>query len=104
MERNKAKKPKYKLVFRFDSPLMKIAVVVLLVLCILTFAALHFILTAEQERLADMRQQAALLEQQKQNLEDKIGALGTQESVKDIAGDELGLADPNNKDMIVDKQ
>ena len=104
MAKKRRSKPKIKLVFRFDSPMMKLAMICLLILSTLTFTGLHYVISNENARLEALRTQAALLEQQKQKLEDKIGALGTQESVKDIAGDELGLADPNNKELIVEQQ
>lgn len=90
-----AEKRKTKLIFRSGSNLLKAAVLVLLVVSIITLAALGSELHAAKSRAEDMRQQAAQLEQENTDLEQKINDLGTVEGVINIAQEELGLVAPD---------
>ena len=65
-------------------------------------AALRWVHTGIQARTGELRDEAAALEHQNSELEDKIGELGSVKSVEDIARSELGLADPNT--LILDLQ
>ena len=77
-----------KVIFRSGSLALKIIVAVLIVFSMAALAAL--------------RDEAAALEHQNSELEEKIGELGSVKSVEDIARSELGLADPNT--LILDLQ
>ena len=84
-----------RLVFRRSSTLLKcvvLATIVLSTAALLTLRASVLEARAEAEAL---RAQAAALEQENEQLRQQIDQLGTVQSVIDIAGDELGLVDPN---------
>lgn len=90
-----AKKEKTKLVFRSGSNLLKAAVLVLLVVSIVALLAIRSELLYAKSRAEDMRQQAAQLEQENADLEEKIENLGSVEGVIEIAQEELGLVAPD---------
>ena len=48
-----------------------------------------------EEKLAALQHQAAVLEQQNEELRQDIEALGTADSIREIAREELGLVDPD---------
>ena len=48
-----------------------------------------------QVKTEDMRQQAVEIQQQNEDLENKISILGSNQSVEQIARDELGLVTPD---------
>lgn len=73
----------------------KAAIVCALVLSTVTLATLHSVLLKTREQTEDLRQQAAQLEQENARLDEKIDALGSVDSVKDIAQEQLGLVDPD---------
>ena len=62
--------------------------------------ALSWVRSSIQARTADMQQQAAELEYENEELKKKIGQLDSEQSVKDIAREELGLVDSD--EVIVD--
>lgn len=95
-------KRKGKVIFRSGSLALKIVVSVLIVFSMAALAALRWVHTGIQERTGELRSEAAALEQQNSDLENKIGELGSVKSVEDIAESELGLADPNT--IILDVQ
>jgi cell division protein FtsB len=56
--------------------------------------ALNAALVSIQEQTEDLRTQAVALEQEQQDLENRIDQLGTEDSTKQIAQEELGLVEP----------
>ena len=84
-----------RLVYRRSSTAVKCMVIAALVV---GTAALLFlrgaILRAEQQK-EELRQQAAVLEQENKKLETAIGQLGTVQSVAELAEELLGLVDPD---------
>ena len=90
-----------KVIFRSGSLALKIIVAVLIVFS-MAAAALRWVHTGIQARTGELRDEAAALEHQNSELEEKIGELGSVKSVEDIARSELGLADPNT--LILDLQ
>lgn len=88
-------KPKTKLVIRSGSPLLKLAVTVLIVFSMAALVALAWVRTEIRGQVDALRQEAAMLEQENENLQEKINNLGSVQSVLDIAQEELGLVDPN---------
>ena len=92
-----------KVIFRSGSLALKIIVAVLIVFSMAALAALRWVHTGIQARTGELRdEEAAALEHQNSELEEKIGELGSVKSVEDIARSELGLADPNT--LILDLQ
>ena len=84
-----------RLVYRRSSTAVKCMVIAALVA---GTAALLFlrgaIIRAEQQK-EELRQQAAVLEQENKKLETAIGRLGTVQSVTELAESLLGLVDPD---------
>ena len=77
-----------KVIFRSGSLALKIIVAVLIVFSMAALVALRWVHTGIQARTGELRDEAAALEHQNSELEEKIG--------------ELGLADPNT--LILDLQ
>lgn len=86
---------KRKVIFRSGSVALKIVVMVLIVFSMSALMALRWVHNGIQEQVADMRTEAAALEQKNSDLTEKIGQLGSVKSVEDIARSELNLVDPN---------
>ena len=84
-----------KLVFRPASPALKIAVCVLIVCCMAALIALTWVRTSILDRTEQLREEAAGLESANADLQEKIGDIGSVQSIMDIAQEELGLVDPN---------
>ena len=89
-------KKKIRLVRVSSSPALKIVVTVLIVFSIAALLALTWVKGGVSSQIQALRQEAAALEQKNQELEDKIGNLGSVESDMQIAQEELGLVDPNS--------
>ncbi len=83
-----------RLVYRRSSGLLKCVVLTAIVLCTVCLLALRGSLMQTQARTQSLRQEAAALQQKNQRLESYIAELGTVESVKRIAREELGLVAP----------
>ncbi len=86
---------KIRLVYRRSPLLLKCVVLVAIVLPTLALITLRSSILEQQERAADLRMKAAQLEQQNTILEQNIAELGTEKSVRRIAGEKLGLVDPD---------
>ena len=78
-----------------SSPATVIAVSIAVVIALTALLVLHSVTLDAQARKEQWRAQAQQLEQENQELEEKIDNLGTLEGIKDIAQDELGLVDPD---------
>lgn len=84
-----------RLVYRRSSTLLKCVVLAAIVLSMAALLALHATISAAQQQQEDLRHQAAILEEENRELEDRIDGLGSVQSVEQIAKDELGLVDPD---------
>lgn len=84
-----------RIVYRRSSTLVKCVVLATIVLCTVTLLTLRFAIQDANTKAEDLRGQAAVLEQENQKLENNISGLGTVDSVKKIANEELGLVDPD---------
>ncbi len=84
-----------KVVVRSSPPLLKLILIALIVLSITALAALSWVNASIRARTEAMRQEAATLLDENAELEEKIGELGSVQSVKDIAQEELDLVDPD---------
>ena len=89
-----------KIVLRPSSPWLKILVILVIVLSMAALVALSWVRSSINAKTEDLRQQAAELEYENEVLEDKIGDLGSVQSVQDIAEEELGLVNPDT--VIID--
>lgn len=86
-----------KLVYRRTPRLAKIVVLLTLVLSVVTLLTLRGQLLKAQAHIDATRQQVQQLEQENKKLQDSIDALGSLDSVDQIAKDELDLVDPDTE-------
>ena len=85
-----------RLVYRRSSLLLKCVVLATILLSTVALVALRLAILDQQKQAAQLRAQAAVLEQENDLLESHIAELGTVTSVKRIASQELGLVDPDS--------
>jgi cell division protein FtsB len=81
--------------FRPSRPLTKIVVIVAIVLSMAALTTLRLAQDRIEAQTNDMLAEAARLEQENQELQDKIDTMDTVEGVVDIAQEELGLVEPD---------
>ena len=84
-----------RLVYRRSSNTLKIVVIAALVLGTLSLLMLRGAILRMEQKTEELRQQAAVLEQENKKLEKSISQLGTVQSVTELAEQLLGLVDPN---------
>lgn len=101
---NQAKtKPRVKLVFGRGKAIVSVALLVVIVLSTVALAGLHAAIETARTKEADNQAAAVRLEQENRELETRIDELGTADSVKDIAREELGLEDPDTVVLIMEE-
>ena len=86
---------KYKVVFRRGRPLTKVVLIGMILICTVALVAIHSAIAREKDRLDASKAAALTQEQEKNELENKLDNLGSQEGIVNIAGEELGLHDPD---------
>ncbi len=86
-----------RLVYRRSSTLLKCAVLAVIVLSTAALLALSLSISQTRQDAEDLRSQAARLEQENQALTEAIAQIGTVQSIKRIAMEELGLVDPDSQ-------
>lgn len=82
--------------YRPSSTLLKCVVLAAIVLSILAVVTLSLGKQNLNKEAESLRQEAATLENENQQLQDKISILGTVESIKEIACEVLGLVDSDS--------
>lgn len=87
---------RFRLVIRRSPPLLKCVVLAAIVLSTVALLTLRSSILQTREKTEALREQAAQLEQENGQLEQNIAQLGTVQSVKRIAVEELGLVDPDS--------
>ena len=87
---NQSRQPKHRLVVRSSSPALKIVVTVLIVFSMAALTALAWVRGSIRSQVEHLRREAAALEQENRELQEKIDGLGSVQSVQDIAREELG--------------
>ena len=85
----------FQLQYRPTDPLHKVVVATTIALCTVTLVSLRVAHWDAEDTLAALQQQAAVLEQENQELQSRVDALGTADSVRQIAQEQLGLVDPD---------
>lgn len=85
---------KFKLVYHRSSPLVKILASAAIVFSMLAILALVWVRSGVESKTAQLRKEAAQLEQANAALEAKIAVLGSVQGVRQIAEEELGLVSP----------
>lgn len=93
---------KVRLVFGRSHPLLKTAVAALITAATVTIVTLSLGYRQTKQQIELLRQQAVELERENARLEENIQSLGTVESIKRIAAEELGLVDPDT--IIIDAE
>ena len=84
-----------KLRLRPSSRAAKIMLIVAIVFATVALIALRVAINKLDSHTADLRDKAAILEQENRDLRENIGILGSLQSIIQIARDELGLVDPD---------
>ncbi len=87
---------RFRLVYKRSKPLTKIVVLCAIVFSMVTLLALRQQLLDTQALKDSLNDKASQLEQEQDQLEDKINSLGSVDSVEQIAKDELDLVDPDS--------
>ena len=86
---------RFQLQYRRTPTLHKVVVAAAIVLSSVTLISLRLGHWESKARLRDLQQRASLLEMQNQELREDIDRLGTTDSIRDLAQEELGLVDPD---------
>ena len=89
------KTEKFKIRLRSAPVKLKVALVALIVLSIGALMALRWVHNGIQAQTQLKREQAAAMEGANADLQEKIDNIGSVQSIRQIAQDELGLADPD---------
>lgn len=84
-----------KFIRKRSSNLSKIVVIITIVLCMGALCVLRLDMTQIEKKTEDLRAQAAALEHENAELNEKIQQIGSVQSVQDIAREELGLVNPD---------
>ena len=84
-----------KLVVRKSNPITKVVALCAVVLSTVALLTLQSAIMDCRNNTAELTDMAGKLEQQNQELEQRIDGLDTEEGIRDIAESELGLADPD---------
>lgn len=95
MERIRSILSRFQLQYRRTPTLNKVVVAAAIVLSSLTLVTLRLAHWEAEEKLAELRQQVAAQEQRNEDLRHDIDELGTTDSIREIAREELGLVDPD---------
>ncbi len=90
---NKAKR---KIVLRPGTPALKILTVVLILFSLAALVALNWVRGGLEDLTEEKRRQAMALEQENGDLREKNENLGSADSVRDIAREELGMVNPDS--------
>ncbi len=89
------KKKKYRLVFRRSHPVIWACILITVAISTVALITLRASIDASDAQYEDLRQQAAVLEADNDQLEDRISILGSVESAIQIAMEKLGLVLPD---------
>ena len=82
---------KIKLVYRPGKSATKIALLAVIILSTVALITIHAAIDKAETRKENLRDEAITLEQENQELEQDIDALGSKESILKIAREQLGL-------------
>ena len=94
MEEKKVQIKNIQLVFRRSTTLLKVVVIILVVFSMAALSALAWVQYRIGSQTETMRQEAAVLEQENQDLKRKVKNPGAVTVVEEIAQQELGLVRP----------
>ena len=103
MKKQAQSRSRVKLEFCRSGGVVTLALLAVIVLSTVALAGLHPAIDASRDTEADNRAAAARLEQENQDLADRIEDLGSAESFKEIAREELDLEDPDTVVLIMEE-
>lgn len=83
---------KIKLVYKRSRTVTKVALLGVIIVSMITLLTLQYFIGRSRERQEQMRAEAAALEQQNQELQNR---LDSDPDIEQIAGEQLGLVDPD---------
>ena len=86
---------KFKVRLRSAPVKLKAVLIVLIVLSMAALVALRWVHNGIQTETQRKTEQAAAMEGEDADLQEKIDSIGSVQSIRQIAQDELGLADPD---------
>lgn len=86
---------KFKVKLRSAPVKLKAVLIVLIVLSTAALVALRWVHNGIQAETQRKTEQAAAMEGENTDLQEKIDSIGSVQSIRQIAQDELGLADPD---------
>lgn len=86
---------KFKVKLRSAPVKLKALLIVLIVLSTAALVALRWVHNGIQAETQRKTEQAAAMEGENADLQEKIDSIGSVQSIRQIAQDELGLADPD---------
>ena len=86
---------RFQLQYRRTPTLNKVVVAAAIVLSSLTLVSLRLAHWEAKDRLAELTQQISTQQQSNEALRQDIDELGTTDSIREIAREELGLVDPD---------
>lgn len=86
---------KFKVKLRSAPVKLKAMLIVLIVLSTAALVALRWVHNGIQAETQRKTEQAAAMEGENTDLQEKIDSIGSVQSIRQIAQDELGLADPD---------
>lgn len=84
-----------RIVWNNSTPLLKILVVSLVVFSVLALAALSWVKLSVREQTRQAQTQSAQVAGQNRKLQERLGDMESDEAVRAMAEEELGLVDPN---------
>ena len=97
MAKRKKTFSRIRLVYRRSSTLLKCVVLSAIVLSTVTLTVLFLTVSDTRQETNELRAQAARLEQENRELTEAIAEVGTVQSIKRIAMEQLGLMDPDSE-------
>ena len=92
----KRKKKKYRVVLRRSHPVILACILVAVAVSAVALITLHASIASSDAQYEQLRQQAAVLEENNEDLTGRIDALGSLESAIQIAMEKLGLVFPDS--------
>ena len=84
-----------RIVWNHSTPLLKILVVSMVVFSVLALAALSWVRLSVQEQTRQAQELAAQTAGQNRRLEERLSDMESEEAIRAMAEEELGLVDPN---------
>lgn len=84
-----------KFIVRPSTPVLKIVVIVVILLSMVALVSLSFVRASIQAQTQALQEQAAELEHENDELNDKIANLDSEQSIQQIAEEELDLVRPD---------